>query len=221
MNKSAVILNGVLSLAVVILYVLYFTSGSRNQESSSKQENDKNKQEEIARKKKKEVENKKIRESNKVEIVYVNIDTLYQKYEYAAKIEKQLQTESNNLENNFANRQKQLEQDVMQAQKDAQEGRIKDQNQLQSRELDLRTKGMSIQQDYQTAGQNLLNKRNDFQEKVDSKIQKFLKKYSKESGYKMVLTFSKLTGGVLYAEDYLDVTEDVVEKLNAEYAQEK
>jgi outer membrane protein len=53
------------------------------------------------------------------------------------------------------------------------------------------------------------------------KIADFAKTYAKDKGYKMVLTYSKANPTVLYGDPSLDVTADVLSKLNAAYEKEK
>jgi outer membrane protein len=56
--------------------------------------------------------------------------------------------------------------------------------------------------------------------KLYDKISEFIKSYAKEKGYKMVLTYSKNNTSMLYGDASLDVTADVVKKLNDAYAKE-
>ena len=57
--------------------------------------------------------------------------------------------------------------------------------------------------------------------KLYDKIADFTKAYAKEKGYKLVLTFSKANPTVLYGDPALDVTGDVVKKLNDAYSKDK
>ena len=56
--------------------------------------------------------------------------------------------------------------------------------------------------------------------KLYDKISDFVKSYAKEKGYKMVLTYSKNNTSMLYGDASLDVTADVVKRLNDAYAKE-
>jgi outer membrane protein len=49
-----------------------------------------------------------------------------------------------------------------------------------------------------------------------TKLNEYLKKYNKEKNYSFVLGFQK-GGGILFANDSLNVTNDVVKGLNEEY----
>src|SRR6185312_10280435 len=50
------------------------------------------------------------------------------------------------------------------------------------------------------------------------RIATYLKSYDKTEGYKMVLTYSKTSPSMLYGDESLDVTKEVVAGLNDEYA---
>jgi outer membrane protein len=53
-----------------------------------------------------------------------------------------------------------------------------------------------------------------------TKIQDYLAKYNAGDKYDMVIGYSK-GGGVLYAKEDLDITQDVLKGLNEEYAKTK
>lgn len=215
MNRPTVILNAILGLAVVGLYILYFSSGNKNQESVSNKETDKNKKEEIARKKKKEAENKKVREEKKVEIVYVNTDTIMAKYDYAVKIKNELESEGKSIETRFANRERALQNEALSFQQKVQQGQITSEAQYKSEGEVLAKKEQQFIKDRQTATNSFLKKENDANKKLYDKVYNFLEEYCAENGYKMVLSYSKLGGSILYGSEYLDVTDDVLEKLNS------
>jgi outer membrane protein len=48
-----------------------------------------------------------------------------------------------------------------------------------------------------------------------------LKKHADENGYQYVLTYSKTNPAVLYAEESLDITKEIVVALNKEYDAKK
>ncbi|MNE73384.1 periplasmic chaperone [compost metagenome] len=54
-------------------------------------------------------------------------------------------------------------------------------------------------------------------EKLYGKITEYLKKYANDHGYKMVISYSKGNSAILYADESLDVTNDVLKGLNEEY----
>jgi outer membrane protein len=56
--------------------------------------------------------------------------------------------------------------------------------------------------------------------KLYDRIAAYLKTYTKQKGYKIVLTYSKTNPSMLYGDESLDVTKDVLVGLNDEYRKE-
>lgn len=56
---------------------------------------------------------------------------------------------------------------------------------------------------------------------VYNAITDYLTKHAKEKGYQYVLTYSKTNPAVIYADEKLDITKEVVEGLNKEYKAKK
>ena len=52
--------------------------------------------------------------------------------------------------------------------------------------------------------------------KVMEKVNEYLKKYGKQKGYKIIFAATQY-GNIVYAEDGIDVTDEVIKGLNAEY----
>jgi outer membrane protein len=73
----------------------------------------------------------------------------------------------------------------------------------------------------QNASSALANEEAAENEKLYEKVAAFLKGFAKEKGYKMVLTYSKANPTVLFADESLDVTKEVVKGLNEAYAKDK
>ena len=73
----------------------------------------------------------------------------------------------------------------------------------------------------QNASSALANESAAENEKLYEKVAEYLKGYAKKKGYKMVLTYSKANPTVLFADESLDVTNEVVSGLNTAYKTEK
>ena len=77
------------------------------------------------------------------------------------------------------------------------------------------------QQDLQALSQNTGKQLQDIEASENAtlyeRINTFLKTYTKTKGYKIVLTYSKSSPSMLYGDDSLDVTREVLVGLNAEY----
>jgi len=148
-------------------------------------------------------------------IVFVNSDTLVNNYTYykdqKVKLQKitqqaqaEIQTKGEAFQKKVAAYQKSVN-SLTPAQKAATEKKLaKEQQDLQA--LSQNT-GKQLQD--MEAAENL---------NLYGRISSFLKNYSKTKGYKLVLTYSATNPNMLYGDESLDVTKEVVAGLNDEYS---
>ena len=82
---------------------------------------------------------------------------------------------------------------------------------------------MRKEQELRAFGENAANKLQEeqvkFNEKLFDKVSDYLKEHTKGKNYKIVMNYTKGTG-ILYANDSLDITNEVLEGLNAQYNKE-
>ena len=156
--------------------------------------------------------------ADKEAIVYVNSDTLLTKYEYAKDIAKRLEAKGKSAQDDLASRGQSFQREVAEYQKN--QGTLSA-DQRQSTEARLQRTQESLQTYQQNATAEFQNSQATENGKLYDKIADFSKTYAKEKGYKMVLTYSKANPTVLYGDPSLDVTVDVLKKLNDAYSKEK
>jgi outer membrane protein len=156
--------------------------------------------------------------ADKEAIVYVNSDTLLTKYEYAKDIAKRLEAKGESAQKDLAARGQSFQREVAEYQRN-QASLSADQR--QSTETRLQREQQSLQTYQQNATAEFQNSQATENGKLYDKIADFTKAYAKEKGYKMILTYSKASPTVLYGDPALDVTADVLTKLNDAYAKEK
>ncbi|MBV8391280.1 MAG: OmpH family outer membrane protein [Mucilaginibacter sp.] len=154
---------------------------------------------------------------NKGGIVYINSDTLLSKYAYYAAIKAKLQTLSQNAQAEIAAKGQAFQKEVAAYQKNA--------NSLNLAQRTATEKRLAKkQQDLQALNQNTAAQLQEEQESQNSKLYDklaaYLKTYCKAKGYKVVLTYSKANPAMLYGDESLDVTQDVLTGLNEEYKKE-
>ena len=149
-------------------------------------------------------------------IVFVNSDSLLNQYEFYKNEKKQFEAAQNQIKNELKTQGEHLQQEVELYQKQAigmtdlerakkEEELSKKQQQLMERKETLLAK---LDEDQGKSSEGLYNRLN-----------QYLKKYNKNRNYNYVLGFQK-GGGILFANDSLNITKDIVEGLNEEYARE-
>jgi outer membrane protein len=156
--------------------------------------------------------------TNTLDVVYVNSDSLLTNYEYFKAVQKVFEDKSKKAQADLQAKGAAFQREVAAYQQNA--GSLSA-DQRASTEERLARKQQELATYNQNAGNALANEEASENEKLYNKVADFLKVHAKEKGYKIVLTYSKSNPAVLYADESLDVTKQVLEGLNAEYKKNK
>ena len=197
MKNISIILNVVLFVAVIILYFLHFSEKKTGGNSDP------------------------ISSGNYIPlpssgIVFVNSDSLLENYEYYKNAKKQFEESQGKIKNELKtqgeNLQKEIEQYQQQAigMTDMEKARKEEQLTMKQQQIMARKEELldKLDADQSKSSEELYNRLN-----------QYLKKYNKGKNYNYVLGFQK-GGGILFANDSLNITKDVVEGLNKDYQEE-
>lgn len=152
-------------------------------------------------------------------IVYVNTDTLLNKYDYYKDISKASENKRFSLENDLANKARTFQNKVAFFQQRAQQGHMT-QEQAQTTQMQLQQEEQNIMAYRDKSAQALAQEEAKKTEDILNKIHDYLKEFNASDKYDMVIGYSK-GGGVLYAKEDLDITKQVLEGLNKKYAEDK
>ncbi|WP_158824886.1 OmpH family outer membrane protein [Mucilaginibacter lacusdianchii] len=155
---------------------------------------------------------------DKAEIVFVNQDTLLSQYQYVKDMTARLETKGRAAQNDVGARQQAIQREVAEYQRNA---NTMSADQRAATEQRLQRKSQEFQQYSQNAGAQVQNEQGSEQVKLYEKISDFMKAYAKEKGYKMILTYQKGNATMLYGDPSLDVTGEVVKRLNDAYTKDK
>ncbi|MEC3880594.1 OmpH family outer membrane protein [Parapedobacter sp. 10938] len=157
-------------------------------------------------------------QANAEKIVYVNVDTLLEKYEYFKDIRTKLEEKAKKAQADLQSRSNAFQREVADYQQKAATMSASDR---QSTEERLARKQDELARHNQNASTSFAQEEASENEKLYGRITDYLKKHAKENGYKFVLTYSAASPGVLYADESLEITDEVLTALNAEYTKEK
>jgi outer membrane protein len=157
-------------------------------------------------------------ENAKQEIVYINQDSIVAKYDYIKDMDKRLGDKGKAAQSDLTGKKQAFQREVAEYQKSA-NGLSADQR--AATEQRLQRKGQELQGYEQNASAQFQNEQMGETTKLYTKISDFAKEYAKEKGYKMILTYQKGNTTVLYGDPSLDVTNEVIKRLNEAYAKEK
>jgi outer membrane protein len=156
--------------------------------------------------------------ADKETIVFVNSDTLLNKYNYFKDMSKRLEDKAATAKSDVGSRGQAFQREVAEYQKNA---NTMPADQRQATEQRLQREQQDFQGYQQNATAQFQNEQASENAKLYDKIADFVKGYAKEKGYKLVLTYSKANPTVLYGDPGLDVTSDVAKRLNDAYSKDK
>jgi outer membrane protein len=139
-------------------------------------------------------------------VVYVNIDTLLEKYEYYQKVSKEVEKAMQGIENSFKSK-------VIRYQKDFNEY-------IEKAGAGLIPKEQAMAKEEQSIPALQMREEKKLEE-VQIKLYNFFKSFTKANNYSCVLTYNVKGAGALGVRDELDVTSQVVKVLNDQYREEQ
>ena len=157
-------------------------------------------------------------EKNAELIVFVNSDSLLNNYEYFKTIKDKFQSKSKKAQSDLSAKGTAFQREVAAYQQNAANLSAEQRAATEER---LARKQQELQTFNQNAGNALASEEAAENEKLYNRVSDYLKKHAKTKGYKMVLTYSKSNPTVLFADESLDVTKEVLTGLNEEYKKEK
>lgn len=152
------------------------------------------------------------------QIVYINSDTLFAKYELFKEVQTKLEEKAKKAQDDLQARSLAFQREIADYQQKAQTMSAADR---QSTEERLARKQDELARHQQNASASFAQDEATENEALYKKITEYLKAHAEEKGYKFVLTYSAGNPYLLYAEPGHEITNEVVKALNDAYAKEK
>ena len=197
MKNVNLVLNVLLTMAVVVLFALYF----KDKKSGNN-----------------EVPSAAIAAANtNLRIAFFNSDTLMSQYEYFKVERTKLEEETKKAEQELVAKQKAFEKEATDFQQRAQFLTITDKEAKQEK---LYMQQQQLAQLEQQLTNRLTQQESAVNKEIFDTIETFLKEYAKKNGFTYVLSYAR-GGGIWYDESKLDITADMLKILNEQYANKK
>lgn len=156
--------------------------------------------------------------NEKGKIVYVNIDSLMEKYNF-------YQDSKNNLEGQIKNMQKEVEERATSIQKEyvgyQQKGDNMTPVEMQAAQKSLAAKEQSLNAYKAKVEESLMKQQQQLDKLLKDKINAYLSKKAEDHGYDYILSYTSAGIGMLYGSKQLDITNEVIGELNELYKNEK
>ncbi len=198
MKKTSLIFNIVLAVAVAVLYILHFTSASSTKAPISKHSST------------------DTLSQTQGGIVYINIDSVLANYEMYKDIMADLDSKLKTKDAELKSKQRSFEKSVADYQNKVSKGLVTRTEAAQI-EQGLQGEQQSLVQLQQQMQYELAEEEQVAQRKVLNSIMEYLESLESDQQYQFVLgtTFG---GNILYANDNLNITEDVIKGINVDYS---
>lgn len=191
MKNVSLALNGILVVAVAVLYYLHFSSGSKSASTSS--------------------EGSGI--PTDIKIAYINSDTVLKYYDFFKSNVEKLEAKGKKLDQDLQNRAQSLQNDITAYQRNYGSMTI---GQAKAVEEDLGKKRQNLELYQRSLEQQLMEEQAKVNEELYLKVTDYLKSYAKEKELQVVLKYNT-NSDLLYGGSAIDVTQDVIKGLNELY----
>ncbi len=152
-------------------------------------------------------------------VAYVNTDSLMTKYDFYKDASAELQDFESKAQQQYEYTARKLQEDYDKYIEQAKAGMLT-LKQQQDTEASLQEQQQKLMGMEQTLGQQSSLRRQSVSTQVTDTILSFLKTYRLEKDYTLILNYGSMSG-LLSASEELDITDDVIERLNSKYQFDK
>ena len=209
-TKMLVISNIVLFVAVIVLFVLHFTSSPRSMVNTDAKA--------------------PVVAEGGLKVAYINTDSLNARYEYIKDLEKELQAFTANKENSYKQQMEKFRNDGIALQTEYQ-NYLKTGDQLtlsqqQAKEADFKKREEELNQRLQKLqgleqelAAQVQKKQIEDNEHMIKAVYAFIREYNAANQqFNLIFARSGAASPVLYGDEAMDITDEIVKGLNEEYA---
>lgn len=194
----SIILNLILLAAVIILFVLHFSSNKTQTDNAGVLAADSTMPEKVA-------------------IVYINEDSLLENYAYFKELAANLDEKRKSLESDYTSKAQGLQTEINNFQRNAGNMTM---SQARAVEEDLMRKQQNLLRYQETLTQDMMKEEAEVNRKLYERVSDYLKDYALKNGYTVVLNY-KPGSVLLYGHEAMDVTKEVVKGLNEAFDESK
>ena len=150
-----------------------------------------------------------------LKIAYIDVDSLLANYTFYQDLAEEMTRKEENYRLVLTEEATKWQKDVEDHQKKISNGVYSSVERAQSEENRLAKRQQSLQEKSDKYTQELLAERDANSQKISETVDNFVKEYNKTHGYNMIISKSSL----LYADEALNITAEILEGLNAAYSQ--
>lgn len=195
MKNLNVLLNAILLIAVVVLFYKQYSTPNKVEE--------------------KKVNPKELK-ANTAKVVYINTDSLLSQYNLSVDLSEKIMKEHEDSKTKFNIKAKAFQRDLIDFKKKIENNGFLTRERAEKRQKELQKKEIKLKELDRELSQKLAKEQQKINKRLYDTLTNFLKEYSTQRGYDVVLTTTK-GGNVIYSKDRYEITEEVVKILNSRY----
>lgn len=197
MKNLSLVINGILAVAIIILFILFFKTKSTTENTPSlKFEND---------------------TTATLPIAYVNIDSVLTNYQYAKEASDALMKKTETSRASINQKQKQLVSEQQEFQRKYQNNAFLSQERAEQEATRIQKLGAELEQTASRLDNELTMEQIRVNNQLADSVRLCIKEFNKTANYHIIFSNSGLDN-VLYAKDKYNITDKVIELLNARHA---
>ncbi len=208
-QRISLIFNVLLSIAVIVLYVLHFSSTRSGSSESGSDENVWIEDTTLAQ--------KALASNKPLKIVFIKADSIYVKYEYYNNLKKGIESKARRSEAELEGEMKRLEKDYEDAQRRAQS---MSKEQIMELEQRFGQRQQQLAQLRDRLSEELAIEEEKLNKQLRGKVQDYFNRIASENNFDYIVSYFP-GSNVVWANDSLDITAKVLNDLNREYREGK
>ena len=197
MKKINLVLNIISLAAVVVLFVLHFTS-PKNSETTPRT----------------------VVETSNGGIVYIRLDSVINAFDMYNDLRITLEGKVSSIENEINKKGRALENDIKSFQEKMGKGLLT-RSQAETMGEELQKRQQELQLYSQQKQMEIAEEENVMINQVMNEIRLFVASYNSQNNYSLILTTTEATNTVISGESALDISKDIIEGLNKEYIKKR
>lgn len=203
MKNISYIINGVLAVAIIVLFVLFFSSEKKGSEGGSSY--------------------LKIAEGDStgvLPVAYVNIDSLVSNYTLYDESNTELMAEQTKINATAEQKHRQLKDEYDKFQKKVQINAFLTQEKGEEEAKRIQNLEVSIQNQMQKLEKDYMEKQSKMNQRISDSIRVNLEDYNKKANFQIIFSNTPMTKNILVAKDSYDITNAIILQMNNRYKKE-
>ena len=200
MNKTQIVVDAILAVAVIALFTLFFTRKPAEQAVAS-------------------AENVVVAEGN-LPIAYLNLDSVLTQYQFAVEASDKLMTKQEDARLKLNTKARTLQSEAADFQRKLENGAFMSRDRAEQKQQELLKKQNDLQELEAILTNDIMLENQKLNMQLADTINNFLREFNADGRYQVIFANAG-KDNILQAADGYDITAEVVEALNARYNKKK